>query len=138
ADGQELGFANALRLDIAGVGTLTLRSNRPAEADQGIAQAATRHSQLLTSLGVDSLATAQQRQADAQQKSAELELARQRLADLAPQGIAQLQADIALLAEASAGDLELKGDLAQLRQAHARSEEHTSELQSRENLVCRL
>ncbi|MHA6689808.1 AAA family ATPase [Devosia sp. A449] len=119
ADGQELGFANTLRLDIAGVGTLTLRSNRPAEADQGIAQATARHSQLLTSLGVDGLATAQQRQADAQQKSADLELARQRLADLAPQGIARLQADIAQLAEASTGDLELKGDLAQLRQAHA-------------------
>src|SRR5690606_11606436 len=99
------------------------RSNRPAEADRDIAQTDARYRQMLAGLGVDSLAAAQQRQAEAQQKSAELELARQRLADLAPQGVAQLQAEIAQLSEASAGDLELKGDLAQLRVMHAAAEQ---------------
>ena len=122
AGGHELGFANALRLDIIGVGTLTLRSNRPAQADQGIEQASSRRDTMLAALGVDSLAAARQRQADAQAKFAALDLARQRLADLAPQGIARLQAEIAQQVDASAGDLELKGDAEQVRLAHAAAE----------------
>src|SRR5690606_39632604 len=35
-------------------------------------------------------------------------------------------------------DLEMRVDIARERRARLRSEEHTSELQSRENLVCRL
>ena len=124
ADGQELGFATSLQLDIAGTGRLTLRSNRPAGADRDIEAAEARHRKVLERLGVESLAAARQRQAAAQRKAGEIELARQRLIDLAPQGIAQLQAEIARLAEASAGALELKGDPAALREAHAAAERH--------------
>ena len=130
ADGQEIGFANALRLDIAGIGTLTLRSNRPQDADHGLEQATLRRDAMLASLGVDSLATARQRYAEAQDKSAMLDLARQRLADLAPQGMAQLQANIARLVEASVGNLELKGDADQVRQAHATAEQRVAALKN--------
>lgn len=126
AHGQERGFANATQIDIAGIGTLTLRSNRPQQADRGLEQAVARRDAMLVSLGVDNLAAARLRQIEAQERSAALDLARQRLADLAPQGMAQLQADIARLAEASAGDLELKGDAAQVRQAHAAAEQRIS------------
>lgn len=124
--GRDVGFANVVSLDIAGVGTLTLRSNRPAQADQAIGQAQARHASLLAALGVDSLLAARQRQAEARNKTAELDLALQRLADLAPQGIAQLQADIARLVDASTGDLELKGDPEQLRQALVDAEQKVS------------
>ncbi|MET3926920.1 AAA family ATPase [Devosia sp. 2618] len=121
--GKDLSFANALRLDIAGVGTLTLRSNRPAQADAAIEQADARHAKLLASMGVESLAAARQRQAETQAKSAELDLARQRLADLAPEGVARLQAEIAQLVTATGDGLELKGDPSQVRQAHAAAEQ---------------
>src|SRR5690606_1975776 len=104
ADGQELGFAGSLQLDIAGLGRLTLRSNRPAGADREIEAAEARHRTLLEQLGVESLAAARQRQAAAQSRAGEVELARQRLADLAPQGIAHLQAEIARLAGDGAAD----------------------------------
>ncbi|SEQ54413.1 AAA domain-containing protein [Devosia sp. YR412] len=117
--GADVGFAHSLRLDIAGVGALTLRSNRPAEADRGIEQAIGKRDKLLDALGVESLAAALQRQAEAQQKSAALDLARQRLADLAPQGLAALQAEIARWGDLGAVDLVLKGDPAALRVVHA-------------------
>src|SRR5690606_5130333 len=55
----------------------------------------------------------------------------------------QLGAEVAvgqfqLLLEARKADLAMAGEQHRDRKAHARSEEHTSELQSRENLVCRL
>lgn len=112
-----------MQVDIAGIGTLTLRSNRPQQADRGLEQAEARRDALLTSLGVESLAAARQRQAEAQERSAALALARQRLSDLTPQGMAQLRVDIARLTEASAGELELKGDVAAVRKAHAAAEQ---------------
>ena len=46
-----------LRFDIAGIGMLTLRSNRPQQADQGLEQATARRDTMLVSLGVNSLAS---------------------------------------------------------------------------------
>lgn len=123
AAGQDFGFPATMRLDIAGVGTLTLRSNRSPQADQGIELATGKRQTMLAALGVDSLPAALQRQAGARDSAAALDLARQRLADLAPQGIARLQADIAAQQAASAGGLELKGDATQVRLAHAAAEQ---------------
>ena len=115
ADGAEQGFARSVQLDIAGIGHLTLRSNRPDQADKALGAAEERHSRLLASLGVDSLAALRKRHKQALEKSAELDLARQRLGDLAPKGVGQLREDIALLSERSSGEREIKGDPAQLR-----------------------
>src|SRR5260370_10987789 len=43
-----------------------------------------------------------------------------------------------LIAKASESDEQLRGELESLLASHSRSEEHTSELQSHLNLVCRL
>ena len=118
-DGEEQGFGGTVRLGIDGVGTLTLRSNRPHQAGREIEQAEEQRRTLLASLGVESLGEARQRQAAARDQAAELALARQRLADLAPHGVQQLHADVARLAALSVGELELKGDPEQARLAHA-------------------
>lgn len=121
--GADIGFAHTTRLDIVGVGTLTLRSNRRAEDDRDIEQTMARRETLLASLRVTSLAEALQRQTNSHQKSAELGLARQRLADLAPQGLAALQAEVARLIGSGTGSLALEGDPAALRLAQAELEQ---------------
>lgn len=114
---EEQSFAGVVRLEIAGIGSLSLRSNRPLQADQAIDKAEEKHRNLLKSLGVESLATARQRQIEAREKSAELDLARQRLGDLAPDGLQKLHEDVARLEELSNGDLELKADPKQIRES---------------------
>lgn len=126
ATGQDYPFAGSVRLDIDGIGTLTLRSNRPPQSDLALEQAAAKCKALLESLGVDSLAAAQQRQALLRDKTGELDLARQRLADLAPSGLAPLQAELARLTELSAEALELKGDPEAARQALVAAEQHVA------------
>ncbi|HTN60155.1 MAG TPA: AAA family ATPase, partial [Devosia sp.] len=112
---EDHGFAGALQLELAGIGTLALRSNRPQQADQALDKAEAARRRLLASLGVDNLAAARQRLLAARDQSAALDLARQRLVDLAPKGIAQLQAEVARLAALSATDLELKADPTEVR-----------------------
>jgi DNA repair exonuclease SbcCD ATPase subunit len=113
---QDQGVAGTVRLDIAGIGALILRSNRPHDADKAIEEAEATHGSLLASLGVGSLAAARQRQANARDRTGELALARQRLNDLAPKGVQHLHDEIARLATLGAGDIELKADPDQVRQ----------------------
>ncbi|MDB5531019.1 MAG: putative double-strand break repair [Devosia sp.] len=114
-DATDVSFATSLRLDIAGIGTLALRSNRPPQSDQALDRAENKKSSMLAVLGVDSLAGAHQRLAAAREKNTELNLARQRLTDLAPKGLPHLHEEIARLAALSAGNLELKADPEQVR-----------------------
>lgn len=124
--GEDQSFAGAVRLDIAGIGALTLRSNRPQQADRALDEAEAKHRGLLASLGVDSLIAARQRLAAARDKAAELDLARQRLGDLAPKGIQHLHGEIARLAALGAGDLELKADPGQVRQHLAEAQQRVA------------
>jgi DNA repair exonuclease SbcCD ATPase subunit len=119
-------FAGSIRLDIAGIGALTVRSNRPPQADQAIEDAEGKRRSLLASLGVDSLAAAQLRQVAARDKTAEVTLARQRLGDIAPKGIPRLHEEIAKLTELGAGDLELKADPDEVRKRLAAAEQHVA------------
>ncbi|MDO8358933.1 MAG: AAA family ATPase [Devosia sp.] len=112
---EERSFAGTVRLDISGIGALTLRSNRPIGADRAIDEAEGRRRELLTVLSSDSLAAARLRAAAARDKSADVELARQRLVDLAPKGVQQLREDVARLIELSAGAPEVEGDPQQIR-----------------------
>lgn len=123
---EDQSFAGTVRLEIAGVGALTLRSNRPPQADRALDEAEARHRDLLASLGVDSLLAARQRLAAARDKAAELDLARQRLGDLAPKGIQHLHGEIARLTALGAGDLELKADPAQVRKHLAEAEQRVA------------
>ena len=123
---QDQSFAGAVRLDIAGIGALTLRSNRPPQADRALDEAEAKHRALLASLGVDSLIAARRRQAAARDKAAELDLARQRLGDLAPKGIQHLHGEIARLAALGAGGLEIKTDPGQVRQHLAEAQQRVA------------
>ncbi|WP_137934721.1 AAA family ATPase [Mesorhizobium comanense] len=123
---EDQSFAGTVRLDIAGIGVLTLRSNRPQQADRTIEDAEAKHRSLLASLGVDSLMTARQRLVEARDRAAELGLARQRLGDLAPKGIQQLHEELARLSALAAGDLELKVDSQQIRQHHAAAQQRVT------------
>lgn len=120
----EISFAASLRLDIAGIGTLALRSNRPLQSDHALDKAESKHSSMLAALGVDSLAAAHQRLVAAREKSAELNLARQRLTDLAPKGLPHLHEEIARFTALSTGDLELKADPEQVRARLATATQH--------------
>lgn len=122
-DGHEQGFAGSVQVEIAGVGTLSLRSNRAPQADQALQNAEADYAAQLAALGVESLAAARQRQTQAREKSGELDLARQRLADLAPRGIAPLQTELARLTELAAAALEIKGDPVAVRAALAAAEQ---------------
>lgn len=122
-DGHEQGFAGSVQIEIAGIGTLSLRSNRAPQADQALKKAEADYAAQLAALGVESLLAARQRHTQAREKSGELDLARQRLADLAPKGIAPLQAELARLTELTAAALEIKGDPAEVRAALAAAEQ---------------
>ncbi|MGO6755395.1 DNA-binding protein, partial [Rhizobium ruizarguesonis] len=95
------------RLDIAGVGTLTIHSSRQADHNGALDTAEATRQTLLAKLGVDSLRAARQRDIAARNKQEELVRARQRLADLAPNGIDELHLDAARFAELSRGPVEL-------------------------------
>ena len=110
ADAVDHVFADTAHLEIAGFGTLTLRSNRAPEADKALREAEQRHSALLSSLGVASLAEARQRQAAAREKSAELDLLRQGFRHVAPAGLQALREAAARFGEAGTEPHEIKGD----------------------------
>lgn len=120
-DGEERGYDGQARLVIPGLGTLTLRSNRPSRGNSRLDEAQARHRALLASLGVEDLAAARARQARAQQIEAERRELRGRLALLAPEGLARLRE------QAAAGEglppPEPEEDLAPLRAALVAAEE---------------
>jgi DNA repair exonuclease SbcCD ATPase subunit len=120
--GEPRNFTGSARIEIAGIGTLSLRSNQPPKGDQALADAQARHGALLASMGVVDLAAAVERMAAVRHKAAELELARQRLNDLAPKGLQHLHAELARLTGLSSGALELKGDPDAVRQHLARAD----------------
>jgi len=113
--GEDRSFAGMAKLEISGVGTLTIHSSRQAEPDGALESTEAARRNLLATLGVDSLLAARQRDIAARNKQEELARARQRLADLAPRGIDQLQLEAARFAELSQGPVELDGDPEEVR-----------------------
>ncbi|MYZ49126.1 AAA family ATPase [Propylenella binzhouense] len=123
ADGEERGYDGQAELSVPGIGTLTLRSNRPARSDDRIERAEAKRRTLLASMGVDDLAAARERQVRAERIEAELRELRGRLSLLAPEGLARLRESVAALDPAGAELLELKEDPSQVRAALAAAEE---------------
>lgn len=109
-DGADRGFAGIVTLDLPGIGRLTLDANRPSEALDAIATAEAARRALLLSLGVDDLAAARRRQAEALQNQGELERARARLADLAPGGVEPLRLEVARLVGLSQAPVAIDAD----------------------------
>ncbi|MFN3549194.1 MAG: AAA family ATPase [Mesorhizobium sp.] len=109
-DGEERGFGDPARLDIPGIGTLTLRASRPAGDAAALRKAEAERADLLARLGVASLPEARQREAAAQRATVEVERLRSGIKALAPQGLPALREEIARLAAANPPALEIKGD----------------------------
>ncbi|MDP3377475.1 MAG: hypothetical protein Q8S53_03855, partial [Brevundimonas sp.] len=109
-DGVEHGFGDPARLDIPGIGTLTLRANCPTGDDAALRKAEAERDALLGKLGVASLPAARQREAAAHRAIAEVERLRTGIKALAPQGLPALREEIARLAADNPPALEIKGD----------------------------
>jgi DNA repair exonuclease SbcCD ATPase subunit len=109
---HESGIRDVTELKIEDVGTLTLRSKRPVDADAALDAAEEKRRKLLVSIGVANLADAGQRQAAAAEKASDIKLLRQQLAYLAPDGVAKLREDVVRrsVGQNSDGEMELKGD----------------------------
>lgn len=113
--GEDKSFAGMARLDITGIGTLTIHSSRQADHNGALETAEATRQTLLAKLGVDSLRTARQRDIAARNKREELVRARQRLAELAPNGIDELHLEAARFAELSQGPVELDANPEEVR-----------------------
>ena len=123
ADGEARSYNRQARLAVPGLGTIMLRSNRPAPTDAGLHKAEATRQTLLASMGADSLSQAEERQVRAQQVDRELQELRGRLSSLAPKGLTHLRQEVAACQPAGDEVLELKADPAQVGAALAEAEE---------------
>jgi DNA repair exonuclease SbcCD ATPase subunit len=121
--GEERSYDAQAQLSVPGIGTITLRSNRPARSDNHLEQAETKRRTLLASMGVDDLAAARGQQFRAQQMDAALRELQGRLSLLAPEGLPKLREEVSARASVGVEALELKADYAQTRLALAEAEE---------------
>ncbi|WP_182086670.1 AAA family ATPase [Aureimonas sp. ME7] len=114
-EGETRSYGSQASLHVAGVGTITLRSNRAAAGDEQLTKCRERRRAALAALAVPDLASARARQAEAERAGREAEGLRARLALLAPEGLAKLRAEVA--AHTPTGDAapEPDGDPAALR-----------------------
>jgi DNA repair exonuclease SbcCD ATPase subunit len=122
-DGQERAYEGQAQLSAPGIGTITLRSNRPAGSDDLLRQAETKRRQLLASMGVDNLAAARNRQVRAQRIDADMRELRSRLSLLAPDGLPELREEVMAREQVAAEAVEMKEDPTQVRSALAEAEE---------------
>jgi hypothetical protein len=94
ADGEDRTYDGHARLEVTGIGTIILRSNRPSRSDNQLVQAEAARTALLASMGVNSLSAARDRQARAQQADSDLRGSRDRLSFVAPEGLAKLREEV--------------------------------------------
>lgn len=121
--GEERTYDGQARLSVPGIGTITLRSNRPAPSDDRLEEARTKRRTLLASMGVDDLAAARSQQVQAQRIEAELGELRGRLSQLAPEGLPRLREEVAARGAVDIEALELKEDPVQVRASLVHAEE---------------
>lgn len=122
-DGEDRTYDGQARLEVAGIGTITLRSNRPSRSDNQLVQAEAARTALLASMGVNSLSAARDRQARAQLTDADLRGLRDRLSFIAPEGMAKLREEVEAGNTIGLEGLDLDEDPALLRTALAQAEE---------------
>jgi DNA repair exonuclease SbcCD ATPase subunit len=123
ADGEDRTYDGHARLEVAGIGTISLRSNRPGRSDNQLVQAEAARTALLAFMGVDSLSAARDRQARAQLADADLRGLRDRLSFIAPEGLVKLREEVEAGNTISLEGLDLDEDPALLRTALAQAEE---------------
>ena len=122
ADGEERSLSGDVALDIEGIGRLTLTWPQGQDGREELARAEAERVALLARIGVGSLVEARQREGAIRDLSGRLDLAKQRLDLLAPDGLPALLETIARLETQSAGAAEIKGDPDAVRDALAAAE----------------
>ena len=122
ADGEERALTRSAALEVEGIGRLTLTLPAARDGHDELARAESKLAALLGTLGVTNLAEARQREAANRELTGRLDLARQRLALLAPDGLAALQERMARLEAQGIGTVEVKGDPAAVRSALTKAE----------------
>ncbi len=114
-DGVDVPLDGMARLSLPQIGTLTIRPSSGHADQSDLATREDERRRLLDDLGIDNLAMARQRQEDARQHGTKAEVAREKLAVLAPNGLQALHERIARLETESQGDAEAAGDVDQAR-----------------------
>ncbi len=109
-DGEERGYDGQAHLLAPGIGTITLRSNRPEEDDDRLEQVEEKRRILLASMGVGDLVAARAQQERAQQFEAKAREGRAQMVLLAPDGLTKLREEVAAHALAEAEPLEINAD----------------------------
>lgn len=110
ADGEERTLSGAASLAIAGVGQLAITLPQGGDDEADLARAEAKRTALLAELAVADLADARRRDSAANELNGRLDLARQRLRLLAPDGLPALQEQIARLEAQGSGAEEAEGD----------------------------
>ena len=121
-DGEPRGYDQRADLVVPGVGTIVLRSNRPAGNTDRLQDAETRHETLLASLGVADLAAARAREVQAEKVASEIKAIRRELAILAPEGLPRLRETVAALQPTDDDTQDLTGDPEDVRSTLAAAE----------------
>ncbi len=109
-DGEERTLSGAATLTIKGVGRLAITLPQGGDDEADLARAEARRTTLLAELAVADLAEARRRDSAARELNGRLDLARQRLRLLAPDGLPALQEQIARLEAQGSGAEEAEGD----------------------------
>ncbi|MCB4768808.1 DNA-binding protein [Ancylobacter sp. Lp-2] len=123
---EDRAIRDVAHVALPGIGALTIRSNRPAGADNARKAAERSRAERLGSLGVADLAAARRRQVEAQEKAAERERLRLDLRHFAPEGLPRLREEVARRAVVPPEALELTADPEQARTALARAGEQVA------------
>lgn len=108
--GEERTLSGAATLTIEGVGQLTITLPQGGDDEADLARAEARRTALLAELAVADLAEARRRDSAAREMNGRLDLARQRLRLLAPDGLPALKEQIARLEAQGSGAEEAVGD----------------------------
>jgi hypothetical protein len=109
-DGEERTLSGAATLTIKGIGQLAIALPQGGDGEADLARAEARRTTLLAELAVADLAEARRRESAARELNGRLDLTRQRLRLLAPDGLPALQEQIARLEVQGAGAEEAEGD----------------------------
>lgn len=120
--GEQRSYVGHAELAIPGVGLVKLQSNRPTGGAGRLRLSEERRQMLLASMGVNDLAAARKRQAEAQRKDGDLRECRARFSLIAPHGLSKLRVEISVQRAAVGDVLEMKQDPDQIREAHVAAE----------------
>ena len=126
-DGEPRGYDTMAELVLPGVGTIVLRSNRPAGNTDRLQSAQARHQTLLASMGVTDLAAARAREVHTEEVASEINALKRELSVLAPKGLPKLRETVAALQPTGEDAQEPTSDPEAVRSALVEAEKRRQE-----------